>query len=115
MKNIYLRVLRAKIRGLQATGVSIHNRIRKTSGKRRDSLWQEKRRIGTFNREHLIAYGLLRGIPYERIEHCSNVNRPSPARIHELMLAHMPPWEAKKLTVEAVQALLEPTEKRLEK
>jgi len=115
MKNIQLRVLRAKIRGFQAAGESIHHRIHKTSGRMRNFLWHEKRQIGNFNREHLIAYGLLRGISYERIERCSNQNRPSTVRVHELMVAHLPLSEGKKLTLEAVQALLEPTEKRLEK
>lgn len=104
-----LQVLRAKIRGLQAAGISIHNRIRKAKGPKRNKLWDEKRHLGGYNREHLIAYGLLRGIPYARIEKCSENNRPDPQRVFELVQAHAD-WKAKReFTLEKVKELLSPT------
>jgi len=103
-----LQVLRAKIRGLQAAGVSIHNRIRKAKGPKRNRLWNEKRCLGGYNREHLIAYGLLRGIPYTRIEKCSENNRPNPQKVFELVQAHGA-WRARQLfTIEKVKELLTP-------
>ncbi len=85
---IGLQLLRAKIRGLQLEGASIHCRIRKARGPKRDALWREKRRLGCYSREHLIAYGLLRGISYERIERCAKENRPNVASVLALMKDH---------------------------
>lgn len=104
-----LQVLRAKIRGLQAAGTSIHNRIRKAKGPKRNRLWDEKRRLGGYNREHLIAYGLLRGIPYGRIERCAEENRPDAAKVFELMKAHGDWKVARELTVDKVKELLGPS------
>lgn len=104
--HIGLQVLRAKIRGLQAAGSTIHHRIRKAKGAKRNRLWDEKRRLGCYNREHLIAYGLLRGIAYERIEHCAEENRPSAARVLELMKAHGDWAAGRELTLEKVEAML---------
>lgn len=105
---IGLQVLRAKIRGLQAAGISLHNRIRKAKGPKRNELWNEKRRLGCYNREHLIAYGLLRGVPYGRIERCAEENRPDAARVFELMRAHGDWKVARELTVDRVKELLAP-------
>lgn len=104
-----LQVLRAKIRGLQAAGISIHNRIRKAKGPKRNRLWDEKRRLGCYNREHLIAYGLLRGIPYGRIEKCAKENQPDAAKVFELMRLHGDWKVARELTVERVKELLTPS------
>jgi hypothetical protein len=106
--NTGLQVLRAKIRGLQAAGISIHNRIRKAKGLKRNRLWDEKRCLGGYNREHLIAYGLLRGVPYERIERCAKENRPNVTRVFELMKAHSDWSVTRQLTVGKVKELLTP-------
>lgn len=110
MKAIGLDVLRAKIRGFQAAGETIAHWIKKVSGKQRWSSWDEKRRLGRYNREHLIAYGLLRGVPYARIERCAKGNAPNAAKILELMKAHAGPTEASKLTIEGIRMLLEAPE-----
>jgi hypothetical protein len=107
---IGLQVLRAKIRGLQAAGTSLHNRIRKAKGPKRNELWNEKRRLGCYNREHLIAYGLLRGVPYRSIERCAKENRPDAQRVFELMRTHGDWKVARELTVDRVKELLEPPE-----
>lgn len=105
---IGLQVLRAKIRGFQAAGISLHNRIHKAKGSKRYKLWNEKRRLGCYAREHLIAYGLLRGVPYERIERCKEKNRPDAARVFELMRAHGNWSVARQLTINIVKELLAP-------
>lgn len=107
---IGLKILRAKIRGFQAAGETIAHRIKKVSGKQRWRSWDEKRRLGRYNREHLIAYGLLRGIPYTRIERCAKENAPDANKILELMKAHAPLLEASKLTIEGIRMLLEVSE-----
>jgi peptidyl-tRNA hydrolase len=64
--SIGLQVLRAKVRGFQAAGTTISSRISDSAGKRKASFWDKKRELGTYTRYHLIAYGLLRDIPYEQ-------------------------------------------------
>jgi hypothetical protein len=108
--HIGLQVLRAKVRGFQAAGESLHRRIRKSSGPKRNALWNEKRRLGSYNREHLIAYGLLRGIPYERIERCADDNKPNAEKVFELMKAHGDWKVARELTLEKVKESLVPSQ-----
>ena len=86
--HIGIQVLRAKVRGFQAAGQSLSRLIAKATKERRHNLWNKKRELGTYARYHFIAYGLLRGIPYERIERCSKDNGPDPQRVLELMVAH---------------------------
>ena len=101
-----LQVLRAKIKELQSAGEALRRRIQKSSGLKRHSLWQQKRALGEYSRYHLVAYGLLRGIPYDRIEKCSENNRPNPKRLFELMKAHAP-WQLDRdLTIDRVKVLL---------
>jgi hypothetical protein len=104
-----IQVLRAKVRGLQAAGISIHNRIRKAKGPKRNKLWDDKRALGSFSREHLIAYGLMRGVPYDKIERCAKGNQPSAAVVFELMKAHADWKLARELTLEKVKELLTPS------
>jgi hypothetical protein len=112
--NIGLQVLRAKIIGFQSVGISIKNQISKSAGLKRDKLWQRKRALGCYNREHLIAYGLLRGVPYEKIENkCAKYNKPNVDKIYVLIKQHGG-WKAQELTPEKMLALLSPP-KALEK
>jgi len=85
---IGLQVLRAKLRGFGDTGASITSRISKSEKERKHKLWNQKRLLGTHCRLHLVAYGLLRGIPYERIERCADNNQLNPQLVLEIMLAH---------------------------
>lgn len=101
-----LQVLRAKIRGLQIAGEAIRRYIQKSFGLKRHSLWQQKRSLGVYSRYHLVAYGLLRGIPYDRIEKCDENNRLDPIGLFELMKAHAP-WQLDhELTLDRVKVLL---------
>lgn len=100
------QVLRAKVKGLQGAGETLRHRIQKSSGLKRHNLWQQKRALGEYSRYHLVAYGLLRGVPYDRIEKCGENNKLDPKRLFELMKAHAP-WELEReLTLERVLVLL---------
>lgn len=106
---IGIQVLRGKIRGLQAAGETIHHRIKKCSGLFRNNLWNEKRCLGSYNRAHLVAYGILRGVPYDRIERCAPLNKPNPQMIFELVQLHGDWKQRRELTLEKVKSLLAPT------
>lgn len=104
--HIGLQVLRAKIRGFAATGETFTARIAKAQRERKNRLWDAKRSLGNHARLHLIAYGLLRGVPYEKIERCAPQNKPDPQRVLDIMLAHAD-WQQKRgLDLEKVKALL---------
>lgn len=106
MYHIGLQILRAKLRGFHAAGSSISFRISKSEKERKHRLWDTKRKLGTHCRHHLIAYGLLRGLPYEQIERCANDNKPDPKTVLDIMLAHADWRQAKELDLEKVKALL---------
>lgn len=117
MYHIGLQTLRAKIRGLQATGSTIHRRISKSEKERRHKLWQLKRELGDHCRYHLIAYAILRGVTYDKVERCSERNRPNPQRVLDIVVAHAPtawtsgwlkPQQLKKYDLAAIEALLVP-------
>lgn len=107
-----LQVLRGKIRGLQAEGITIHNQIRKTKGMRRHELWLRKRQLGKVCREHLLAYAMLRGVPYLVVEKCSEFNRPEFLNVYEIIQAHAQWREKRELTQEKVREFLLPEEKK---
>ena len=70
-----LLTLKAKIKGLAASGLKTRELINKSTGKKRDGHWNIKRLIGQETRYHLIAYGLIRGKSYNEIEPNSNKER----------------------------------------
>jgi len=109
--HIGLRVLRAKIRGFQAAGSTIASRISKSEKDRKNRLWNEKRLLGVHCRAHLVAYGLLRGVPYDQIEKCAPNNKLNPQLVLDIMLAHNG-WDAKrgyvKYDLAVVEKLLAP-------
>lgn len=107
MYSIGLQVLRAKLRGFHAAGSTISSRISKSEKERKSRLWDVKRQLGTHCRHHLIAYGLLRGIPYNQIERCAPNNKPNPQAVLDIMLAHAD-WRQKKgLDLDRVRTLLD--------
>jgi hypothetical protein len=107
--HIGLQVLRAKIRGFQASGNTITSRISGSEKERKNQLWNQKRQLGTHCRYHLVAYGLLRGVPYDQIERCAPNNQLDPQRVLEIVLAHNG-WDPKRGTqqfdLEKVKKLL---------
>jgi hypothetical protein len=107
---IGLQVLRAKVRGFQATGSTISSRISKSEKERKNRLWNEKRALGCHCRAHLAAYGLLRGVPYDQIEKCAPNNKINPQVVLDIMTTHNG-WDPKrgyvKFDIETVKSLLE--------
>ncbi len=107
---IGLQILRAKIRGFQATGATISARITKSEKERKNRLWNQKRSLGVHCRHHLVAYGLLRGVPYDQIERCAPNNKLNPQVVLDIMLAHNG-WDPKRGLVrydlDTVKRLLE--------
>ena len=93
--DIKLQALRAKVRGFYAAGETLRSWIGKAKGPAKAKLWHEKRQLGVYNRYNLIAYGLLRSIPYENIERCANNNRPDPREVLKVVLEHAS-WEQRK-------------------
>lgn len=104
--NIKLQALRAKVRGFQAAGESIRNRINKSRGLKKNRLWWEKRELGRVNRVNLIAYGLLKAVPYENIERCSENNRPDPKEVLRVVLEHVSWEQRKQFDLAKIEALL---------
>lgn len=86
--HIGLQILRAKVRGFHVTGTTLQSRISKAKGAKKSKLWELKHRLGNQARYHLVAYGLLRGVPYDRIERCDPNNKLNPEKLLEIMVAH---------------------------
>lgn len=109
MYSIGLQVLRAKLRGFHLTGSAITSRISRSEKQHKHNLWKFKREIGLYCRYHLVAYGLLRGVPYNQIERCAPQNKLNPKNILEIMLTHAD-WQQKKgLDLAKVESLLSMT------
>lgn len=103
--DIKLRVLKAKIRGLEIEGKSIRARINCSSGSQKDQLWKLKRELGDYTRAHLIAYGLLRGVPYNKIE--SNCRVMIDLRnICDVIAEHVSHHQRRFWTVERISNLI---------
>src|SRR5262249_21512012 len=90
--------LKTRIKDLAGQGRGLRERIQATSGLERHALWLEKRRIGRQARAAFLAYGFLRGVPYERIErHCHRDGRPQPVPLLSLWASQLgirPVWRA---------------------
>ena len=111
MYHIGLQALRAKIRGFQASGMTITSRIGKAEREKKTRLWELKRALGTHCRHHLIAYGILRGVPYHEIEKCASNNRPNLQTVLNILVEHnvwVPGVPLKKYDLAAVEQLLTP-------
>jgi hypothetical protein len=104
--DIKLQALRAKVRGFHAAGETLRCWIGKAKGPAKSKLWYEKRQLGVYNRYNLIAYGLLRGIPYENIERCSNNNKPDPREVLKVVLEHASWEQRKQFDLAKIEALL---------
>lgn len=112
--------LKAKIKGMAQMGSDLSakaQKIKKTENnpeapwnKQRSYLIFKKRHqklgLAKIQRHHLIAYGLLKGIPYERIEVCAEHNKPDPLFVHRIIQEHINPWRAGQWTAEKVILLL---------
>lgn len=63
-----IKQLKSEIKCAAAEGRACRQKINESSGSERNQWWEQKRSIGSDTRSLLIAYGLLRGMPYERME-----------------------------------------------
>lgn len=63
-----IRVLRAIVRGFQLEGSSIQRAIAKAKGDKKHSLRVKKGSLGHHARYHLLAYAMLRQVPYKNAE-----------------------------------------------
>ena len=79
--------LKSEIKAVADEGRACRQKINASKGLERDHWWNEKRAVGDGARGLLIAYGLLRGMPYERMErHCRE--EPSGRAIHALCVKY---------------------------
>jgi hypothetical protein len=102
-----LLALKAKVCGFEHTSRVLRKRITKHKGVRRGELRLKKRHLGEYTREHLIAYGLLRNVPYDQIEaKCADNNKPSVTAVLEIILSHCAWNEKSKWTRVTVEKLL---------
>lgn len=102
-----LLVLKSALCGLERTSRKFCKRIARLKGDRRWALRFRKLALGAYTREHLIAYGLLRNVPYERIEtKCAKGNEPNVANITAIIKLHAPYYEREKWTNDRVSELL---------
>ena len=107
MTNASFRALRAKIRGFHMEATKLSKHISRAKGDRRTALRLTKHELGNFTREHLIAYGLLRGIAYSTIEpYCRKGNVPNAKRILEIIHSHLPAYERSKWSEDNIKKLL---------
>lgn len=101
-----LRVLKAKIKGLEAEGRRIRKKIERSEGTERDRLWRLKRELGYVTRCHLLAYALLRGKPYAAVERKSLFQRQLPLHVREIILQNATLAAELSWSVETVEAEL---------
>jgi len=66
-KNKYPEI-QNELRERQAASQAIRQKIHQSSGRDRYDLWDEKRSYGSVTRALLLAYALLRGVPYRVVE-----------------------------------------------
>lgn len=98
MLNVELIVLRAKIKGLVLESQKIRKRINKLHtedpdkraeiGLERSCAWNDKRLIGSYAREALLAYAFMRGVPYKNVEQKTN-NPPNPIMIEKALRGNL--------------------------
>lgn len=98
-----LLVLKSKLCGLEHTSRKFRRRIAKSAGDKRWALRFRKMCLGAYTREHLIAYGLLREVPYEKMEaHCAKGNEPNAKAVLEIIQSHLPLYERGKWSLDQV-------------
>lgn len=122
VSQVALRVLRGTIKGLclESEKIKKHmNKLRPKLALPGSNELENKYRLnfqnhhcdkkinGDLIRHHLLAYGLLRDIPYKSVEsRCGLYNRPSSATIHKIIKNTLPSWSLSHWTIEEVQAWL---------
>ena len=88
-KSVGLISLRAKIKGFEATAKQILKEANKNSGQAKSNLKGLKGSLGYITREHLIAYALIRKIPYSKVENKNlENNQPNAEKILKIIEEH---------------------------
>lgn len=103
MKKYQLKGLQEEIKAAAADGRAFNARIQAASGPERHALRLEKGSLGHAARYLLLAYALLRGVPYGVVERrCGEQNNPYSKRLHREACRFCP-----ETTVEACERWLE--------
>lgn len=104
---IKLIIVKAYIKGLASEGQRTRKFINRSVKEQRDSFWHMKRQIGTEARNYLLAYGLLRNIPYSSMEKkCRVNNKPNVEAIMNIIHAVLGHYYAREWTHNKIKALL---------
>ena|SRR5260221_4962477 len=105
--NLNLLTLKSKICGFEHVSGKIRKDILRTSGPKRASYRYCKLFVGVTAREHLIAYAILRKIPYEKVEQkCAKGHEPVSEHVLNIIHSHVYPSERKDWTLKRVNDLL---------
>jgi hypothetical protein len=82
-----IKGLKSLVKLMAEEGRACRQKINATKGEERDGWWNEKRSVGEGARNALLAYGLFRGIPYERMERKCRI-APNGYAIYSLLHKH---------------------------
>lgn len=90
LKKSELSGLKEEIKGLADRGRSVGRTVSSLRGPERAAARGEKAGIGDVARAHLLAYALLRGVPYEAVEKNVDVGkvRGLVSRVADVVLLH---------------------------
>ena len=89
MKNVKFPSIKKELGERELHSREIRKTIRASSGMSRWVSWQDKRHYGRDTRHLLLAYGMVRGLPYLACEaKCGEFNRPSSSAIAAHARAH---------------------------
>ena len=103
--DMMMRVLKSKVRGLEFEGQKIRRKIEKSSGLERFNHWTRKRELGYYTRAHLLAYGFLRGVPYNQMERKSNCVVDLQLLL-QIIHEHVPTYKRREWTIERIESLI---------
>ena len=93
--------LKAIVCGHQHIATNLRKEAAKESGDNKWLLKHRKRQLGVRTREYLIAYGLARGVSYQKLENrCANKNEPNAHQITTIIQQHFgrAEWTLTKVT-----------------
>ena len=94
--------LREQVKESAARGADIQRRISSLqgagTGTERHLLWNEKKAVGVRTRHLLLAYGLLRGVPYHRMERQAHI-APNPSMVSRVIIEAMTYEECEEMIV----------------
>lgn len=100
-------ILKSKLCGFEHISKKISAKITTLKGEKRQAARVQKKLIGQTSREHQIAYGLIRSVPYSLIENkCRMGNDPNCERILEIILAHSSFFAKREWSITRVKTLL---------